>query len=115
MARGDIVLINLPELISAGHEQTGSRPALIVHDDSTSNMLSVIMIIPFTSNLNAQKFPYTFIIQPSHQNGLYVESALLVFQLRAVDKRRIIRKMGNLETETLEIVNQELKHLLGLS
>jgi mRNA-degrading endonuclease toxin of MazEF toxin-antitoxin module len=62
MARGDIVLVNLPETVVAGREQTGSRPALVVHDDATEDILSVIMIVPFTSNLTAQRFPHTVFV-----------------------------------------------------
>ena len=59
MKRGDIVLVNLPQATDdAGHEQVGMRPALIVHDDATSNTLSVVMIVPFTSNIKAQRFPH---------------------------------------------------------
>ncbi|MBI3161108.1 MAG: type II toxin-antitoxin system PemK/MazF family toxin [Chloroflexi bacterium] len=66
MTRGDIVLVNLPQTTDdAGHEQVGTRPALIVHDDATSDTLSVVMIVPFTSNLKAQKFPHAILIQPS--------------------------------------------------
>jgi mRNA interferase MazF len=80
MKRGDIVLVNLPQAADgAGHEQVGTRPALIVHDDATSDTLSVVMIVPFTSNLNAQRFPHTILVQPSKANGLSMPSVLLVF------------------------------------
>jgi len=115
MARGDIVLVNLPDVASAGREQTGSRPALIVHDNSTENTLSVIMIIPFTSNLNAKRFSHTIIVHPSSQNGLSVDSILLVFQLRAIDKNRISKAIGHLEADILSQVDKELRSLLGLS
>ena len=115
MARGDVVLVNLPEVASAGHEQIGRRPALVVHDDATENALSVIMIVPFTSNLNAKRFPHTIIVPPSHQNGLSVESILLVFQLRAIDRNRISKVLGHLEKEILVQVDKELRSLLGLA
>lgn len=113
MTRGDIVLVNLPEVASAGREQTGSRPALIVHDSSTESTLSVIMIVPFTSNMTANRFPHTIIVHPSSQNGLDVDSILLVFQLRAIDKKRIYRVLGRLEDKTLSQVDEELKALLA--
>jgi len=113
--RGDIVLVNLPQTADgAGHEQVGMRPALIVHDDTTSDTLSVIMIVPFTSNLKAQRFPHTILVEPTKENGLTVQSVLLVFQLRAIDKQRVTRKIGHLETDLIEKVNQEMKGLLGL-
>jgi mRNA interferase MazF len=115
MQRGDIVLVNLPQVAGvSGHEQTGVRPALVVHDDATSDSLSLIMIVPITSNLTAQKFAHTIPIQPSTQNGLSVSSVLLVFQLRATDKRRIVKKLGEIEAPIMERVNAELKNLLGI-
>jgi mRNA interferase MazF len=115
MARGDIVLVNLPQPIgSAGHEQVGNRPALIVHDDATIATLSVIMIIPFTSQLSAQNFPHTILVQPSVENGLNYPSVLLVFQLRAIDRNRITTAIGHLEEPLMQRVNEEMKLLLGL-
>jgi mRNA interferase MazF len=115
MMRGDIVLVNLPQTADgAGHEQVGTRPALVVHDDSTNNTVSVVMIVPFTSNLKAQRFPHTILVQPTKENGLTVQSVLLVFQLRAIDKQRVTRQIGHLEDDLIEKVNQEMKDLLGL-
>jgi mRNA interferase MazF len=87
---------------------------LVVHDDATSHQLSVIMIVPMTSNLRAQGFSHTILVQPSAQNGLSMPSVLLVFQLRAIDKRRIKRTLGTLETSIMEQVDIEMKRLLGL-
>lgn len=115
MKRGDIVFVNLPQTSdSAGHEQVGTRPALVVHEDTTTDTLSVIMIVPFTSNIKAQQFPHTILIQPSKENGLKVPSVLLVFQLRAIDKHRIGKRLGHLEDDVMEKVSQEMKSLLGL-
>jgi len=115
MKRGDIVLVDLPQTADgAGHEQVGTRPALIVHDDATSDTLSVIMIVPFTSNMKAQRFPHTILVEPTEENGLMVQSILLVFQLRAIDKQRVTRKIGHLEDDLIKKVNQEMKGLLGL-
>jgi mRNA interferase MazF len=115
MQRGDIVLVNLPQATGiGGHEQAGTRPALVVHDNSTSESLSLIMIIPLTSNLTTNKFVHTILVQPSEQNGLSVVSVLLVFQLRAADKRRIVKKIGVLETAIMTQVDIELRKLLGI-
>ena len=115
MKRGDIVLVNLPQSADdAGHEQVGTRPALVVQNDAGDESLSVIMIVPFTSNLKAQRFLHTILIEPSKENGLSVSSVLLVFQLRAIDKKRVTKKIGQLEDELMEKVNQEMKDLLGL-
>jgi mRNA interferase MazF len=114
MKRGEIILVELPQADTSGHEQVGTRPALVVHDDATSGSLSVVMIVPMTSNLNTKNYPHTILIQPSRQNGLNVPSVLLVFQLRAIDKRRVVKTLGLLEASMMEQVNLELKKLLGI-
>lgn len=114
MKRGDVILVELPQADTSGHEQEGIRPALVVHDDATSSQLSVIMIVPMTSNLRAKSFSHTILIQPSSQNGLSMPSVLLIFQLRAIDKRRIKRTIGTLEISIMEQVDAEMKKLLGL-
>ena len=115
MKRGDIVLVNLPQSADgAGHEQVGTQPALVVQNDAGEESLSVIMIVPFTSNLKAQQFLHTILIEPSKENGLSVPSVLLVFQLRAIDKKRVTKKIGQLEDELMDKVNREMKKLLGL-
>lgn len=72
------------------------------------------MIIPFTSKLNAQRFQHTMVIQPTKENGLNQISILLINQLRAIDRKRIINKIGSLDSETMSKVNCEIKLLLGL-
>jgi mRNA-degrading endonuclease toxin of MazEF toxin-antitoxin module len=65
MNRGDIILVDLP--ISpggTGREQMGLRPALIVHDNATNDILPVVMIIPFTTQLNALRYPHTIRVEP---------------------------------------------------
>jgi len=116
MNRGDIIFVYLP--ISpggAGREQMGLRPALIVHDNATNNILPVVMIIPFTTQLNALRYPHTIRVEPSQENGLSQISALLVFQLRAIDRLRLRNIIGRLEEDLLAKVDIEIRNLLGLS
>ncbi len=114
MQRGDIILVKLPDNNESGHEQTGKRPALVVHNDATSGSISLIMIVPITSNLKTKKFSHTIVVEPSPENGLDTSSVLLIFQLRAIDKTRVIKKIGVLESSTMEKINKEMRSLLGL-
>jgi mRNA interferase MazF len=65
MARGDVLLVGLPE--SDKREEKGNRPAIAVQTDvATSPML---MIVPVTSSLGALRFPFTVRIEPSQLRG----------------------------------------------
>ncbi|MDZ7951655.1 type II toxin-antitoxin system PemK/MazF family toxin [Nostoc sp. DedQUE09] len=108
MARGDILLVGLPE--SDKREEKGNRPAIAVQTDiATSPML---MIVPVTSSLGALRFPFTVRIEPSQQNGLTLPSVAMVFQLRAIDRKRIIQKIGELELQYLTQVDAEIWQML---
>jgi len=68
---------------------------------------------PFTSKLKAKEFPFTVLVEPDSLNNLDVPSVALIFQIRAIDKKRLIRKIGKIDQERLEIIKAKLKELIG--
>jgi mRNA interferase MazF len=108
MARGDVFLVALPE--SDKREEQGNRPAIAVQTDvATSPML---MVVPITSSLSVLRFAFTVQIEPSEQNGLILTSVAMVFQMRAIDRKRIIRKIGELESQYLAQVDAVIWQML---
>jgi len=109
---GDIYTIEIPP--SNGHEQAGPRPAVILQASQFEKKLPTVLIAPLTSQAGAQAFPGTFLIHPDAENGLTVPSVVLVFQLRAIDKRRLRRKIGKLSVNHLAQLNDHIKTLMQL-
>ena len=115
MARGDVFLVELPPQPGAGgREQAGRRPAIAVQTDATSTSLPTLMIVPMTGQLTALRFPHTIRVEPSEANGLSQPSVLLVFQLRAVDRRRVLDRIGRLEQNYIAQLDAEMRRLLAL-
>lgn len=108
MARADVLLISLP--ITDGREQSGKRPAVAVQTDVAGEPM--LMIAPITSNLSASRFAFTVKIEPSGENGLTQTSIVMVFQMRAIDKNRIIKKIGRLSDEDMQKVDMEIWRML---
>lgn len=108
MKKGEIWLVDLP--YSDGHEQTGSRPVIILLETNAN----VSLVVPFTSNLQALRFPHTIEVKPSKANGLSSISIALVFQMRAIDKSRLKKSIGLLEESKIEELNNMLKEMLRL-
>ena len=107
--KGEIWLAEIPS--KKGREQEGKRPLIIIADTDTS----LALIIPLTSNLLAlKKFTYTLLIDKSEENNLNIDSIALIFQLQAIDKNRLIHKIGYLEENYLSEINKILKNLLKL-
>ena len=115
MARGDVLRIEFPYPPSdAGHEQAGRRPAIAVQTDVTSASLPTLMVVPLTGRLGALRFPHTIQVEPSKENGLTQTSVLLVFQLRAIDQKRILERIGHLEQNYLDQLDAEMRRMLDL-
>lgn len=108
MKKGEVWIADIPEL--GGHEQKGVRPIVIVADTQTT----VAIVIPCTSNLRALQLPATLLIEPSPTNGLKTSSIALILQLRAIDKKRLKKKIGIIERFTIKEINKGLKQLLDL-
>lgn len=62
--------------------------------------------------MGALHFVFTVEVQPSESNGLTLPSVAMIFQLRAIDRRRIVRKIGQLEPEILAEIDEKIWQLL---
>jgi mRNA interferase MazF len=111
MQAGDIYLVEIPS--SGGREQAGLRPAIIAQTVDPER-LPTILIVPFTSKVKAADFPFTLLVEPDPLNNLDAVSVALIFQLRAIDKRRVKSKIGRVEESKLRVLKEELRRIMGL-
>ncbi len=110
MNKGELWRVRLP--LVPGRTQAGERPAVIVQNEPFLSSLPTVQIVPFTSQLAANRFPATFPVQPSAQNGLSLPSVALVFQLSAQDKRNFVHRLGILDNQTLDQILDLIRQLL---
>ena len=109
MEKGEIWVVDFP--VKKGREQSGKRPSILISDTKTS----IALVIPLTSNQDALKnLPNTTLINKSSENNLERNSVSLTFQLQAIDKRRLVHKLGKLEDSYLIKINEELKKILEI-
>ena len=108
MKKGEIWIVAIPPM--DGHEQYGTRPFVVLVDTHSS----IAIGIPCTSNVRALRFPHTVSLASSRKNGLAQDSIALVLQIRAIDKKRLEKKVGVLEKPLLQKIERELRKLLKL-
>ncbi len=106
---GDIALIDLGDS-PFGHEQAGLRPAIVL---SIAN--GIALIVPLTSNTASLRFSGALPIAPSKGNGLSTTSVALAFHIRAVDARRMIRRVGALDTKDRRVLNKLIRAITTIS
>jgi len=109
--RGDIFLVDLNPVV--GTEQAGIRPALVIQIDKANAASPHRIIIPFTTRIREAKLP-SHVKIPAGIGGLVEQSVLLCEQITVIDKRRLVRRTGNIEEEDLRKVGVALKLILGL-
>ncbi len=94
---------------SRGHEQKGSRPGIIWRD---LDHVKMAIAIPCTTTKECSKFPHTYLISPSPKNGLSEESLAMVFQVISIDKKRLIKRLGELDIEDITSISAVMKEML---
>lgn len=111
MNPGEIYWVQLPPV--DGHEQFGRRPAIIIQDDSYGQSLPLVLIVPLTGAVAPARFPGTVSIAPTAETGLRRPSVALVYQIRALDRKRIQEKAGFVPASILEPIYSALDKLTG--
>jgi len=103
--RGEVFLVNFDPTIGA--EAKKIRPAVVVSNDINNAHSPIVSISPVTSNVTRV---YSFEVEiPAGTAGLKARSKVMVNQTRAVDKIRLIKKLGQLPTQIMADVDQALK------
>ena len=109
--RGEIWLADLDP--RHGTEPGKRRPVLIVQARA---LLQVghpsTLVVPLTTRLIEDAEPLR--IRVSQTEGLVQESDALIDQLRAIDNRRLLKRLARPDDRTLALVNDALREVLEL-
>jgi mRNA interferase MazF len=103
--RGEVFLVNVDPTLEA--EARKSRPAVVISNDINNAHSPILSIAPITSNITKV---YSFEVEiPSGTVGLKTRSKIMVNQTRAVDKLRLIKRLGQLPAPIMKDVDRALK------
>jgi len=107
--RGPVYLVSFDPTI--GVEIKKARPAVIISND-VANQYSPIVIVAAITGRAEPKFDEVLIKPP--EGGLAKPSVIQPNQIRSIDKRRLVKKLGELSKETVQALNTALQITLGL-
>ncbi|MCB0634693.1 MAG: type II toxin-antitoxin system PemK/MazF family toxin [Saprospiraceae bacterium] len=93
-----------------GQEQKGKRPVLIISGNAMNDHLGIVIACPLTTQV--KKFAGCLVLQPEKDNGLKNKSEVLTFQIRTIDKDRLIHQIGTITDQQLEVVISGLNDIL---
>jgi mRNA interferase MazF len=109
--RGDVVVVGFDPTIGAEIRKT--RPALVVQNDIDNRLSPVTIVAAITSQIDDQIYPTEVRLSPP-EGGLTKPSMVLLNQIRSIDKRRLVGRLGRLAPENMARVDRALQISLGL-
>lgn len=102
--RFDVVLINLDPTVGAECQKT--RPCVVVSPTDMNMKLRTVIIAPMTSTSRG------WVFRPL-VTGATQQSEVALDQLRAIDKRRIIKPLGKLNSDDQLLVSKIISELFA--
>ena len=109
--RGEVYLVAFDPTV--GSEIQRTRPALIIQNDIGNRHSPITIVAAITSQFEESLYPTEVRITPP-EGGLTTPSVVLLNQIRSIDRRRLMRRLGSVRTETMERVNRAIQLSLGL-
>lgn len=109
--RGEVYLVNFDPTI--GSEIRKTRPALVIQNDIANHYSPVTIVAAITSQIGERVYP-TEVLVEAGQSDLDRRCVVLLNQIRAIDKQRLVKKLAVFDSDLMEKVNQALEISLGL-
>lgn len=108
--RGDIYYATLSPVI--GSEQGGTRPVLILSNNTGNRYSPTVIIAAITSRKTKGKLPTHY-----HLDGvseLPADSVILLEQIRTIDKTRLKERLAQLDSITMDAIIKPLLISIGV-
>ncbi|HXM41007.1 MAG TPA: type II toxin-antitoxin system PemK/MazF family toxin [Bryobacteraceae bacterium] len=94
---------------------TALGPALIIQNDTSNPYSAVTMVAAITSTVRLPLSPLYVLLPADPSTGPTVSSVAVFNQIRAVDRKRLINKLGTVDALVLVQVDDAIKAAFGLA
>jgi mRNA interferase MazF len=108
----EIWLANLD--LRFGSEAGKTRPVLVVQTDLLNKVHSSTIVCPITTNIEVNSQILRVHLEKGMAN-LQKDCDIMIDQLRAIDNRRLIKKLGDLPDSLTKKVNENILIVLDLN
>ena len=114
ISRGDIIYVDLEPRI--GSETGKRRPCLVIQNNVINKHAPTTVIVVITSKRRLEhkkKYP-THVWIDKGVGNLKTDSIIQCEQIRTIDERRIINKIGHLDDDFMQKVEEAVKIVLSI-
>jgi mRNA interferase MazF len=99
----NIYLVNLDPTI--GHEIKKTRPCIVISPDEMNHNIQTVIIAPMTTK--SHNYPTRVAVTVHNKKGWIV-----LDQIRTIDNQRLIKKIGKINSKTIQQVKSIIKEML---
>jgi len=96
-----------------GTEAGKVRPVLVIQTNLLNSVHPSVIVCPVTTKVEGESEILRVHLNKGSAN-LKVESDIMIDQLRAIDKRRLLNKVGELPKELQNIVKENIRIVLDI-
>jgi len=108
--RGDLFWANLDPTI--GVEIRKTRPVVILSHNVINERSHLVIVAPLTTNIS--RLSPSHVLIPAGEGGLSRDSKVLTEQIRAMDKQRLVAKIGSLSPRFMRLIEQGIRNSLDM-
>lgn len=105
VARFDVYLVNLDP--AQGREIKKTRPALVISPDEMNKHIGTVIIAPMTT----REHPFPTRVECTFQSK---QGWVVLDQIRAIDKVRLVKRLGKVEEPTSTLVLDKIAEMFAL-
>ena len=102
--RGEIYLTALDPAL--GHEIKKTRPCLVISPDEMNHNIQTLIVAPMTTK--GRLYPTRVPCRFKSKNG-----QIVLDQIRTVDRARLVRKLGQVDSKTSAVVIDVLQEMFA--
>jgi mRNA interferase MazF len=109
---GDIFWVNLDPTV--GDEIKKKRPVVVLNQGHEKNLKISIVVLITGWKKHWDENPFFVVIKPSNQNRLQKKSAIDCFQIRAINHKRFMDRIGKITAKQMSDVKKALSLILDI-
>ena len=103
--RFEVFLVNLDPTV--GSEIKKTRPAVVISPNEMNSYIKTVIIAPMTTK--SRTYPTRVTCEFAGKEG-----QIVLDQIRTVDKVRLVKKLGSIDSKTQKSVSQSLVEMFSL-
>lgn len=101
LKQGDVILVNFGSRHEGSRSLYGRRPVYVLSNNADDKTAGVILVVPLFRSRSRDNSEIDIEISPVHCRGLHFTEYAQAMNIRKINKRQIIRRIGRIRNDVI--------------